>query len=94
MSTFTYEAYAEFQDGTRLPKAYLTSLTANLQGDSVNLILTPQTNREATEAHAVYVKVTDKVNVQATNWFCFMVTDTPDNFCQEYCQTQGVQLAK
>ena len=81
MSSFAYETFAEYQDGKQLPAAYIENLTTNLSGDSVSLVLKPLTNREATESHAVYVKVRDQVDSKATSWFCFMVTNGVDDFC-------------
>lgn len=83
---FKIEAFAKDSSGALLNPKYAV---ANFDADDlIAVTLTPAYDTvKGAEDHAVYVKVTDELNAQATNHFCFMVNKSPStaNFCRSIC---------
>jgi hypothetical protein len=57
----------------------------------LSVVLSPQTEREASESHAVYIEAIDPIEDLAAYTYCFMVSNDGSDFCEDYCTSQSAK---
>jgi len=94
-NNFYFSVFAKKSDGQKLNPDYL-SFTIPKQSTQIRIEMNTAAFPDYDgEAHAVYVEAQHPTDYRAKNWYCFMITNCPEenldcsgarNLCEPYCR--------